>query len=145
MMARRLVTACDRVLTKTANDRGFEEGKAWEHLVRVMTAILERRDLPTGATQSRDKSIRDRPSAFVALFSEIQKNLPPNIRRHDRAGHLSLAKKINEARRGSRSTFANADVLPFSQWQSDSSDTKTDPALEHEIADVWGPGGGEKA
>jgi hypothetical protein len=117
MMASRLVTACNRALEKTASDQGFQEGNTWKHFIRVMTAILKKANLPTGASQSRDKRIDDRPSPFVALISEIQNKLPANVRRHERADPLSLAKKINEARRNSRDKSSNIPLPQMSQWE----------------------------
>jgi hypothetical protein len=135
IIAGRLVLACDKLLAKMASGQGFEEGEAWKHFIRVMTTILKKAGLPTGATQSRDKRSDDRPSAFVALISAIQKRLPSSIRRHDLADSTSLAKKINGARRDCE----NVDISHPSQWQTLSSDAVVDRAIEREIADVWGP------
>jgi hypothetical protein len=143
LMAGRLVVACNKVLAKIASGQGLEEGEAWKHFIRVMTAILKKAGLPTGAPQSRDKRSDDTPSPFVALVVEVQKRLPPNIRRHERADPLSLAKKINEARRGHGGRSVNTplvDVSHPSQWGTDPPDAGADPAIEREIADVWGPG-----
>ena len=148
MMAGRLVVACDRLLTKLANGQGLEEGEAWKHFIRVITAILKKAGLPTGASQSRDKRSDDTPSPFVAVVSEIQKRVPSNIRRHESAAPFSLAKKINEARRGYRGRSGDApliDVSHPSQWQNDPSDKVADPAIEREIADLWGPSGPENS
>jgi hypothetical protein len=142
IIAGRLVHACDRLLAKIAGGEGLEEGEAWKRFIRVMTAILKKADLPTGASQSRDKRSDDKPSPFVVLIAEIQKRLPPKIRRHDRADPLSLAKKINEARRGYRGKsgeIPRVDVSYPSLWQTDPSDAVVDPAMEREIANVWGP------
>jgi hypothetical protein len=113
--AGRLVVACDRLLAKLARGQGLEEGEAWKHFIRVMTAILKKAGLSTGASQSRDKRSDDTPSPFVALITEIQKRLPSNSRRHERADPLSLAKKINEARRG---RSADSPPLQMSQWET---------------------------
>jgi hypothetical protein len=118
MMAGRLVVACDRLLTKLANGQGLEEGEAWKHFIRVITAILKKAGLPSGASQSRDKRSDDTPSPFVALISEIQKRVPSNIRRHERADPFSLVKKINEARRGSQGRSADSPPLEMSQWET---------------------------
>jgi hypothetical protein len=117
MMAGRLVVACDRLLAKIASGQGVEEGEAWKHFIRVVTAILKKAGLPTGASQSCDKRSDDTPSPFVALISEMQKRLPSNIRRHERADPLSLAKKINEARRP-RGKSADPSPLRMSQWET---------------------------
>jgi hypothetical protein len=108
MAATRLVTACKRTRAKIAYAPGIEEGKAWKHFIVVMTNIFEKAtakyktNFPTGASQSRDKCRDDTPSPFVRLICAIQNKLPRKIRRHDLADPLSLAKKINEARRSSR-------------------------------------------
>jgi len=139
--AGRLVVACDRLLVKIASGQGLDEGESWKHFIRVMTTIMKKAGLRTGASQSRDKSSNDTPSPFVLLISEIQKTLPADIRRHDLVDPLSLAKKINEARRD----YVDTEVSHPSQWQSDSADAGVDPAVEREIADVWGPSGSKVA
>jgi hypothetical protein len=148
MMAGRIVIACDTLLAKLTAGLGFQEGEAWKHFIRVMTEICDKAGLPTGASQSRDKRSDNKPSPFVAFISEIQKRLPSDIRRHDRADPTSLAKKINEARPGYRDRSVDAllvDVSHPSQWQTDPPDAAVDPAIEREIADVWDQDGPESS
>ena len=131
MIAARLVIACDKVLVQISNDRGLKEGNAWAHFIVVMTSIIKKANLPTGAKQSRDKSTDDNPSPFVALVSELQKKMPANVRRHDRADLSSLAKKINEARRNNRDKSSNGPTPQMSQWEN--FDT---PYSEADIRDI---------
>lgn len=131
MVAARIVTACDRALAKTASDQGLKEGEAWKHFIVAMTAIFKKADLPTGASQSRDKRSDDTPSPFVSLISEIQNKLPSNVRRHDRADLSSLAKKINEARRPGRDKSKDLLAPQMSQWEN--FDT---PYSEADIRDI---------
>jgi hypothetical protein len=113
LMASRLVTACGRALRKLGSERGFTEGDAWRAFIRTLRTTLKKAGLPTGATQSRDKSSHDAVSPFVALVTALQKRFPENIRRHDRADPLSLAKEINRARqpvRAKQATFSGATI-----------------------------------
>lgn len=124
MAVTRLVTACNRASAKKACAPGIEEGKAWKHFIVVMTNIFKKAtakyktNFPTGASQSRDKCTDDTPSPFVRLICAIQNKLPPNIGRHDLADPLSLAKKINEARRSSRDKPADGPQSRTSQWET---------------------------
>jgi hypothetical protein len=100
-MASKLAIACDQTLRKLGNS-GFKEGDAWRNLIIALTRILGEARLPTGAPQSRDKAADDSVAPFVALVIAIQKVLSSDIRRHDRADPLSLAKEINRARKAVR-------------------------------------------
>jgi hypothetical protein len=100
-IALKLATACDRART-TAADKGFSEGDAWRNLIIALTKILTDAGLPTGAPHSRDKKADDTVAPFVALVIAVQRVLPSEIRRHDRADPLSLGKEINRARKSVR-------------------------------------------
>jgi hypothetical protein len=97
-MASKLAIACQRTATKMRN-KGFDEGDAWASWVAKLTRILGEAGLPTGAPHSRDKKSDDSVASFVALVIAIQKVLPSEIRRHDRADPLSLGREINRARK----------------------------------------------
>jgi hypothetical protein len=100
-IASKLAIACGQALRKLGNS-GFNQGDAWRNLIIALTRILREARLPTGAPQSRDKKADDSVAPFVALVIAIQKVLPSEIRRHDRADPLSLAKEINRARKSVR-------------------------------------------
>jgi hypothetical protein len=89
------ITACDAATNELDNpDFSVIEGKAWEQFVRTLTTILEKTNLPTGASNDKNKRI----SPFVNLVRELQECIPAESRQHTHSD-LALAKAINGARK----------------------------------------------
>lgn len=55
------------------------KGRVWDDWVRELIAILGPKNLPTQVR--KDDLAQDRPSAFVRLVCELQRLLPPGVRR----------------------------------------------------------------
>jgi hypothetical protein len=76
---------------------GFEDGAAWQKLVRDLRSLMRQRGLPYGASQDRTKARSDEGSAFPRFVMALQQTFPDaSLRRHS-SDVFALAKAINRA------------------------------------------------
>ena len=94
-----LIVACNRALAhlEDPKNHGRSKGETWKLWVRKLTEILKKRKLPTGSRKDADKDKAERPSPFVGLVCELQRNIPAQFRRSTQSPG-ALAKAIHQAR-----------------------------------------------
>jgi hypothetical protein len=90
-----IIAASDDALGKLNDpeNHGPPKGELWNAWVRRISALLDKRGLPTGARKD------DRVSPFVALVQQLQQYIPEQYRQGDHSP-VALAKAIGKARSG---------------------------------------------
>jgi hypothetical protein len=96
------IRACERAIANLQLRPGEAEpvratdGTAWRMWIIEQTTLAGEWKLPVGVRSDTDKN-KGKPSAFVRLISEFQRQLPKELG-HERLSDPALAKAINRAR-----------------------------------------------